>query len=172
MAIDDDGVKAETLHSDSVGLHVVLQGRRIRLAEAVDVDDGAKVVQLVEASEVESFPDVALHGLAVAHQAKGPVTGLVDVLAAVSHASGNAESLTQRSSGAIDETQPGSWMTFQVRVDFPQVHQIFDGKQASLGPSRVQNRSGVALGQYEPVIVDAARLLHIIPFKNKRSVAN
>ena len=46
VPVDDDAVEAEALDPGLVDVHVVLQGRRVALAQAVHVDDGAQVVQL------------------------------------------------------------------------------------------------------------------------------
>ena len=62
----------------------------------VDVNDGDEVVELVEPGEGHGLPDVALHGLAVSHEAVGPVGGLVNVLANVGHATGNGQTLKSR----------------------------------------------------------------------------
>jgi len=53
----------------AVDLHVVLQGRRLALAQPVDVHYGHQVVQLVVRGEGHGLPDGALRALAVAHHA-------------------------------------------------------------------------------------------------------
>ena len=57
VSVDGDGVEAERLEALPVGLDVVLEGRGVRLAQPVDVDDGAQVVQLVVAlKKCANFP--------------------------------------------------------------------------------------------------------------------
>ncbi len=46
----------------------------------VDVNDGAEVVQLVEAGKVKRLPDAPLHRLTVPHEAVGPVRRLHQAL--------------------------------------------------------------------------------------------
>ena len=46
VPVYDDGVESEPLHPGLVGVHLVLQRGRVRLTQAVHVDDGAKVVKL------------------------------------------------------------------------------------------------------------------------------
>ena len=46
MSVDDDGIESERLQTGPVSVHVVLEWSRVRLAQPVDVDDGAQVVQL------------------------------------------------------------------------------------------------------------------------------
>jgi len=53
-----------------VGFHVVLQWGWVGLSQPVDVDDGAQVVQLVEAREVDGLPDVAFGRLTISHLEK------------------------------------------------------------------------------------------------------
>ena len=76
VTVHHDGVEAERLEPPPVGVHVVLQGRGVGLAEPVHVDDGAEVVELVVAREVERLPDVALHALPVPHETVSAVTRL------------------------------------------------------------------------------------------------
>ena len=54
VSVDDDGVEAKALHPDAIGFHVVLQWSGIRLAQPVDVDNGAQVVQLKKENPVVS----------------------------------------------------------------------------------------------------------------------
>lgn len=52
-----------------VDVHLVLQRGGVALAQAVDVQDGDKVVQLVDARKGHSLPDGALRQLAVTQHA-------------------------------------------------------------------------------------------------------
>lgn len=100
----------------------------------------------------------------------------VNVFANIRHTSSTAETLAQRSSGHVNKRQTlkkenksfkiltiltrthRSWMTFKVAVDLTQVHQIFNGEEASLRPSSIQDGSSVAL--WEEDIYD--RLLQVL----------
>ena len=72
VTVDDDGVEAERFQPLAVGFHVVLQCRRLRLPEAVHVENRTQVVQMVVACKVESFPDRAFGTLTVTNQTVGP----------------------------------------------------------------------------------------------------
>ncbi len=52
-----------------VDVHVVLECRRLALAEPVDVKNGHQVVQFVVGGERQSFPDGALSTLAISDKA-------------------------------------------------------------------------------------------------------
>lgn len=52
---------------------MVLQRRRVALAQPVDVQDGHQVVQLVVGGEGHRLPHGALGELAIAEQAEDPV---------------------------------------------------------------------------------------------------
>ena len=97
--------------------HVVLQRCRVRLSQTVNVDNGAQVVQLVKSGKVHRLPHVTLHRLPVTHQAVGPVRSLVEDLAAVGHATGDAEALAEGTGGYVDEVKTGGGVTLQVGVD-------------------------------------------------------
>ena len=73
VSVDNNGMEAKGLKPLLVNLHVMLKRGRIRLSKTVDIDDGAQVIELVEASKVEGLPDVSFHRLSVTHQAVGTV---------------------------------------------------------------------------------------------------
>lgn len=54
-------------------LHVVLEWRRVALTQAVDVQDGHQVVQLVVRGEGHRLPHGAFGELAITQQAEHPV---------------------------------------------------------------------------------------------------
>lgn len=60
VPIYDDSVPTEGLAALLVDVHLVLQRGRVTLAQAVDVKDGDKVVQLVDAGEGHGLPHGAL----------------------------------------------------------------------------------------------------------------
>ena len=63
------------------------------LAETIDVDDSAEVVQLIVAGKGHGLPYVALHALAVTHEAVSSIASLVVMLAAVGHSARDREAL-------------------------------------------------------------------------------
>ena len=117
MSIDNHRVEPKALQSLAVLFHIMLQRCWVTLAQSVDVKDGAKVVELVEACKVESLPDVALHRLPVPNEAVSAVGRLVKVLGTVGHACSNAEPLPQRSGSHIDKRQPGIRNEFFPQLD-------------------------------------------------------
>ena len=70
-------------------------GRNLKsnLAETIDVDDSAEVVQLIVAGKGHGLPYVALHALAVTHEAVSSIASLVVMLAAVGHSARDREAL-------------------------------------------------------------------------------
>ena len=104
-------------------LGVVLPLRRAALAEAVDVGDGAQVVELVDGRDVGRFPDRAFGRLAVAEQHVGAVVGL-DPARVQRDADGGADALAERSGGDVDERQPRRRVPFEIRVDPAQLQQL------------------------------------------------
>jgi len=117
VAVDNDGVEAKSVEPFAVDLHVVLERCRFRLAQSVDVEDGAQVVQLVVAGKMQGFPNRALGAFTIADQAVRLVGRLVKVLADVSHAAGHAQALAQRARRHIDEVKARRGMAFQIRID-------------------------------------------------------
>src|SRR5665647_2149584 len=68
VAVDDQRAGAEGLHPGDVALQVPLQLGGSALSQAVDVNNGGEVAELVVAGLVQGFPDRALRGLAVPAQ--------------------------------------------------------------------------------------------------------
>ena len=68
----------------------------------------------------------------------------------VGHSTGDTEPLAQGSGGHVYEIEPGGWVTLEVRVDLPEVHEVGRGEEAGLGPGGVQDRGSVSLRQDEP----------------------
>src|SRR5579883_229884 len=68
VAVDDEGLPAEGFPALAVDLHVVLEHGGLALAEAVDVDGGAEVIEVVERGPLGGFPDGAFGGFAIAHE--------------------------------------------------------------------------------------------------------
>ena len=54
-------------------------------------------------------------------------------------------------------------MTFKVRVDLPQIHEVLGREEASLGPGSVKDGGSVTLGEDEPVVAGLLGLGHGVP---------
>ena len=59
--------------------------------------------------------------------------------------------LAKGSSGYIDERKSWSWMTLEIGINFPQIHEVFHGEETSLSPSCVKDWSSVTLRQDESI---------------------
>lgn len=74
MQVEDVWHWPECFTALAVGLHVMLQGCSLTLAQTIDVYDGHHVVQLVVGSEGHGLPHGALWALSVTQQAVHTVT--------------------------------------------------------------------------------------------------
>ena len=135
----------------------------LRLLITKNWSDKIRVADLVKAGKVECLPDVSFHRLSISHQTEGAIAGLVKDFAAISHAGCYAEALSEGAGGAVDEVQPWCRVALKVGVDFPQVHEVGNGKESGLSPSGVEDGRRMTLGQNEPVVVNALWLVHVIP---------
>jgi hypothetical protein len=52
-------------------------------------------------------------------------------------------------------------MSLEIRVDLPQLEQLFTREQSGGGPGGIQDRRGMPLGQYEAIVVGIPRILRI-----------
>ena len=73
VTIDNDGVEAKSFKPLTVDFHVMLQRRRFRLTQTVDVKNGAKVVQMIMTSKIQGLPNGTLSTLTITNQAVGPM---------------------------------------------------------------------------------------------------
>ncbi len=162
MAVDHDGVPAERAPAARQRLHVVAPHRRAALAEPVDIRDATERVETVHGSDVSRFPDRSFGRLAVAEHDVRPIVGL-DTPGVERGADRRAHTLTQRAGGDVDERQPGRRMSFEIRIDLSEVHQLGAIERARFRPERVQDRRGVPLRQHESVGVDVMRVFRIEP---------
>ena len=167
VTVDHDGVPAERLPAALELPHVVLPHRRAALAERVDVGDAAQILELVQRRDIRRFPHGALGRLAVAQEHIGSVVGL-DAARVQRRADRRADALTERAGGDVDERQPRRRMTFEIRPDLAQLHQLGAIEGAGFGPRRVQNRRRVPLRQDEAIAVRILRILWIEPHLRKK----
>ena len=139
---------------------VVAELGRLALAERVDVDDGAEVVQLVVRGRVGRFPDRAFGNLAVAEQDVGAI-GRADAPRVQRDADGRADALAERAGGDVDEGQPRRRMPFEIRFELAQLHQLLAREEPGLGPGRIEDRRRMPLRQDEAIVVGILRILRI-----------
>lgn len=168
VAVDDDRVEAEALDAFAIRVHVVLQQSRLRLAQTVDIEDGAQIVQIVVRGEIQRLPDRAFGALAVADDAVGSVRGFVVVLAHVRHAAGDGQPLAQGTGGHVHEIQSGRRVALQIAVHFTQLEQVAGREETGLGPRRVQYRSGVSFRQNQPVVRRISRIFQVVTHDVKK----
>ena len=160
VAIDDERVPAERVPARGNLVHLVLELRVAALAERVDVDDAAEVVELVIERDVRRFPHRAFGHLAVAEEHVGPVVGS-DAARVERRAHRRANALAERAGRDVDKRQPRRRMAFEVGVDLPQVEQIRARKEPRVRPGRVEDRRRMPLRQHEAVVVGILRVLRI-----------
>lgn len=68
MSVDDNRVEAEGVQALAVSFHLMLERRRLRLPQAVHIEDDAQVVEFVVPGEVERFPDGSFGRFAIADE--------------------------------------------------------------------------------------------------------
>ena len=156
VAVDDDGVPPEGPPARPVGLHVVSPLRRAALPEAVDVGEGAQVVEPVALRDLRRLPYRPLRRLAVADEHVGAVGG-GDATRVEGDADRGTDALPQRPGRHVDERQPRRRVPFQVAVDAPEAMQLVRWHVPRLRPSGVEQRRRVPLGQHEAVAVVVLR---------------
>ena len=72
MSVHHQCIEAKALQASSVHVHFMLESSGFRLAKTVDVKDGHQVVELLDASKAQSFPDAALSTLSITNQTISP----------------------------------------------------------------------------------------------------
>ena len=109
-------VPPEAAPPSAVGLDVVLQEGGIALAETVDIDDRAEVIELKMHCQLGRFPVGALDGFAISHQDIGAGAGMIQALGIQRDPDAGRQALAQRAGGHVHEIQPRSRMAFQVAL--------------------------------------------------------
>ena len=161
VAVDLDDVPAEglALLVQRLGGHDV-GGAAVDL-QAVHVDDGAQVVQLILGSGHESLPNLALGDFAVAQDGVDAVIPVVE-LAAQSHTDSGGNALAQRAGGHIDT---GNVVHFHVAghmgVNAAELLQALHGEEAPQGQRGIQSGRAVALGHDKAVTVRVLGILGV-----------
>src|SRR5437762_2472105 len=80
MAIDLDRVPSKCASAGSIGIAVPAQLGLASLAEAIHVQDGSEVVELVVAGMIEGLPLGAFRHLAVTQQYPGSERQLIQII--------------------------------------------------------------------------------------------
>ena len=96
-------------------VHVMIELRLAALSEAVDVDDRAERIELVELADRRGFPHRSFGGLAVAHQDVGAIVRS-DASGIERHANAGGKALPQRAGRDIGKRQPRCRMAFEIGV--------------------------------------------------------
>ena len=161
MAVDDDRVPLERFPSRGDFVHVVAELRVLTLAERVDVDDRAQIIELVIHRDVGRFPHRSFGHFTVAKQHVGSVLG-TDPTRVERSADRRADALAERASRDIDERQSRRRVAFEIRIDPAELQQLFARKQTGFGPRGVQNRRGVSFRQHESIVVRIPRIVRVV----------
>ena len=103
MAVDNHGMPTETGPAGSIAFHIVFQHRGIALAESVDIDDGAEIIESVMARNVGRFPDRPFDGFSIPHQDVGSIACLVDAFGIQREADADREALAKGACRHVDE---------------------------------------------------------------------
>lgn len=69
MSVNHQSIEAKALQASTVDVHFMLEGSGLRLAEAIDVKDGHQVVELLDTSKAQGFPNAALSTLTITNKA-------------------------------------------------------------------------------------------------------
>jgi len=160
-----DGVHPgpERLRPAAVGIGVPGKLRGAALAEAVDVDDGDEVGQLVVRGLIEGLPHRPFGHLAVAAQDPDPVGRLVQVLACQRHADSVRQALPERAGRHVHPGQHRGRMAFQPRSEAAvSGHQLLVGDHPDRLVDGVQQRRSVPLGEDEVVVAGVIRVVPVI----------
>ena len=161
VAVDDEYPGAERGGPAAVGVQVPGKLGGTALAEAVHVDDGDEVGQLVVRGLVERLPHRPFGHLAVAAQDPDPVRQFVQVLACQRDADAVGQALSEGSGRHVHPRQDRGGMTFQPRSE-PAVagHQLLVGDDPDRLVDRIKQGRRVPLGEDEVVV---ARLIRVVP---------
>lgn len=86
-----------------VSVHIMLQLCRLTLSQAVDIENGYHIVQLVIRCERHSFPHRAFSAFAIPQKTVDAVRAFVKIFPSISHAYGCAQTLSKRAGGYVNK---------------------------------------------------------------------
>ena len=128
------------------------------LAEAVHVEDGDKVFELIEGRFIERLPDGAFGHFAVAENDPNMVRQLVEILAVKGHTNADGQALAERAGGHVHIGQ-----NVRIRVSLESAAELAEREQFLIGNGAgrfvhgVEDGAGVALAENEAVVVRFVR---------------
>ena len=160
VAVHDNRMPAERVPPRTVGVHVVAPLRRAALTEAVDVGDGAEVVERVPLCHLRRFPDRALCRLTVANEHIRAVVG-ADPPRVQRNADRGADPLAERARRDVDERQPRRRVAFKVGIDRAEIEQLVRRHVARFRPDGVEEWCGVSLRQDEAIVLVVLRVARV-----------
>ena len=152
VPVDLDGLPAERLGSNSVGVEVPAVHRLAGLAEPIHVDDGGQVVERVEARVLERLPHRALRHLGVAAQAPDPIRQAVELLAGQRDAHRDRQALPQGPGGHVDPRQDGRRMSLDPAAELAEGEHLLVADRAGGLVHRIQQRRRVALAEDQMIV--------------------
>ena len=132
------------------------------LAQAVDVDDGGEVVELVERGGGGRLPHRALGHLGVTADDPGAVRQLVEVLGGDGDADGDGQALAERAGGHVDPREPRGGVALQPAVQLAVGLHLLLGDRADRLVDGVDQRRGVALGEDQVVGVGVLGVVEVV----------
>ena len=138
VAVDLDRVPAEGLGAGGVVLAVPAVHRLPGLAEAVHVEDGCEVVELVVGGVLEGLPHRALGHLGVAAEHPDPVGKFVQVLAGECYADAYRQSLAEGARCHVDPWYLGRRVALQAAVERAEGQELLVGDRARRLVHRVE----------------------------------
>lgn len=121
------------------------------MANSVNIDDGGKIIKLVDVSEVSGFPDGTFNGFTVTHKTVVSVVDLVNVFGGISFTASNGETLAEGARSDINESLRRSRVAFKIRVDLSKGKELFLGHETIVRPDGVEEGSSVSLGHDESI---------------------
>ena len=157
--LDDVGTKGGELLIQRLGGHNIA-GAAVDL-QAVDVHDGAEVIELILGSGHEGFPNLTFGHFAVAQDGIDAVI-LVLYLTGQSHADSNGDALTQRTGGHIDTVDMLHFhVTGHMAINAAEHLEFFDREEATQRENGIDSGRAMTLGHDEAVTVGVLGILRI-----------
>jgi hypothetical protein len=130
VAVDFNGVPAKRFGARRINFGVMFQHGRAALSQAVHVDDGDDIIQLVVIGDGHSFPHAAFSHFAVAENDPHAIRQLVEKLAGERIADAHRQALTQRTGRGFDPRNIGRGVAFEAAAQLAQRQQLFIGDGA------------------------------------------
>src|SRR5215204_2239012 len=162
VAVDLDRSPAEGLGAGGVVVAVPAVHRLAGLAEAVHVQDGREVVELVEGGVLEGLPHRTLRHLGVAAKHPDTIGESVQVLAGEGHADPYGQSLAQRPRGHVYPGDLGRRVSLQAAAELAERHELLVRDRARRFIDGVEQRGGVAFGEDEVVVVGVFGVVEVV----------